>query len=79
MAEPAADYHRGEMDIHEQTNTYHGFLSVSKWVSLGLAAFILFLVMMFCTSAGFLGSAIAAIAVAVIGVIVLREKPNQAH
>lgn len=75
MAEPASDYHRGEMDIHEQTATYHGFLALSKWLSLALAAFLVFAVLLFCTPAGFIGSAVTTVVVTVIGFMLLRSKP----
>ena len=49
MAEPAGDYHRGEMDVHEQASTYSAFLTFSKWGSLALGVGILFFVLLFCT------------------------------
>ena len=79
MAEPASDYHRGEMDIHEQVSTYSAFLTVSKWTSLALAAGLVFLTMFFCTEAGFIGSAAAAVVVAIGGFVLLRAKPDAGH
>lgn len=79
MAEPAADYHRGEMDIHEQVATYNGFLALSKWGSLALAAALVFLVLLFCTKAGFIGAAFTGIVVLVIGVFALRAKKTAGH
>lgn len=43
----ASDYHRGDMDIHEQTATYHLFVLLTKWGSLALAALLVFLVLAF--------------------------------
>ena len=76
MANPAGDYHRGEMDIHEQAGTYHAFLAVSKWLSLAMAATLVFLVIWFCTKAGFLAGAITGLVIAAIGVFALRSKPK---
>jgi Na+/proline symporter len=73
MSEPSAPYHRGEMDIDEQKATYEGFLNLSKWGSLALAAGLVFLILWFCTKAGFLMGLIAGVIVLAIGVFVLRE------
>jgi len=79
MAGPS-DYHRGEMDIAEQTSTFHLVMGMTKWGSLVLASFLLFVVLWFCTpSAGFMGGAIAGLALLVLGIVFLREKPAPAH
>ena len=52
MAGPASDYHRGEMDIHEQASTFQLVMGITKWGSLVMAAFLLFLVLWFCTPRG---------------------------
>ena len=58
MANPSSsDYHRGEMDIHEQSATYAGFMNLTKWGSLILAVGLLFVTLWFCTGTGFLGLA----------------------
>jgi hypothetical protein len=69
-------YHRGEMDIHEQAATFDFVMKLTKWGSLAVAALVLFLVLWFCTAAGFLGAAIAAAVVIAAGVVFLREKPE---
>jgi hypothetical protein len=74
MAEPSHDYHRGEMDIHEQQSTFHGFSLLTKWGSLIFAVGTLFLTLWFCTDAGFLGALISSAVLGVIGFLVLREK-----
>ena len=74
MAETAGDYHRGEMDIHEQVSTYHAFLGISKWFSLALAVTLVFFVLLFTTGVGFLGAAASAFVLLVLGVLFLREK-----
>jgi len=75
----AGDYHRGEMDIHEQAATYAAFGKLTKWGSLTVAVLLLFLTLVFCTPAGFVGSAIAAVVLLALGIVLLREKPVPAH
>jgi hypothetical protein len=75
----AGDYHRGEMDIHEQAATYEAFGKMTKWGSLAVATLLLFITLLFCTKAGFIGSAIAAIVLLAVGVLTLKEKPAAAH
>jgi hypothetical protein len=76
---PSEEYHRGEMDIHEQARTYHSFLILSKWGSLAIITGLLFFALLFCTKTGFIGSAISAIVVATLGILLLREKKNDVH
>ena len=76
----AGDYHRGEMDIQEQAATFNLVMGMTKWGSLVLAAFLLFVVLWLCTpNAGFMGGAIAGTVLLVAGVVFLREKPAPAH
>lgn len=75
----AGDYHRGEMDIHEQTATYVAFGKMTKWGSLAVAVGLLFITLLFCTGAGFIGSAIASVVLLAGGIFFLREKPVPAH
>jgi len=76
----AGDYHRGEMDISEQAATFDLVMGMTKWGSLVLASFLLFVVLWFCVpGAGFMGGAIAGLVLAVLGVVFLREKPAPAH
>jgi hypothetical protein len=72
MAGPASDYHRGEMDISEQTATFALVMGITKWGSLVIAAGLLALVLWFCTGAGFLAGAIAGFVLLVLGIIFLR-------
>ena len=72
MAGQASDYHRGEMDIHEQVSTFHLVMNITKWGSLVLAALLLTLVLWFCTGAGFLAGAISGGVVLVLGILLLR-------
>jgi hypothetical protein len=71
-------YHRGEMDISEQTATFDFFNTLTKWGSLIIGTLVLFLVLWFCTGVGFVGALVTAIVVDVIGVALLREKPQAA-
>ena len=75
----AGDYHRGEMDIHEQTATFEGFGKFTKWGSLAIATLLLTITVWFCTPAGFLPAVGAGIVLAVLGFVFLREKPASAH
>ena len=79
MAGQASDYHRGEMDIHEQVSTFQLVMNMTKWGSLILASLLLTLVLWFCTPAGFLTGVISGGVVAVIGFVLLRSKPDAGH
>jgi hypothetical protein len=74
MATKSGDYTRGEMGIEEHEKTFDGFIKMTKWGSLSLAVLLVLLVLWFCTPAGFFGGAIAAVVVAVLGVLALSEK-----
>lgn len=78
MAGSPSDYQRGAMDIAEQDATYRLVMGLTKWGSLYLAAFLLTVVLLFCTQTGFLGSAGSGVALAVIGTLLLREKKSAA-
>jgi hypothetical protein len=79
MAGPSSDYHRGEMDIAEQNATFHLVMGLTKWGSLVLAAFLLFVIIWFCTTIGFLGGFASGMALLILGIIGLREKPAADH
>lgn len=72
MASQATEYHRGDMDIHEQAKTYEFVMALTKWGSLAVAVLVLFLVLWFCTGAGFVGALATAVVVAVLGGVFLR-------
>ncbi|HEX7885295.1 MAG TPA: aa3-type cytochrome c oxidase subunit IV [Phenylobacterium sp.] len=74
MAGASSDYQRGEMNIAEQTATFHLVMGMTKWGSLYIAASLLFVTLLFCTHTGFPGSAISAVAMAVLGTLLLRDK-----
>jgi hypothetical protein len=79
MAEPAADYHRGEMDIVEQSATYKGFLDWSKWGSLAICAGVLFFALIFCTEASLLQAGGATFVLLVVGILALKDKKTPGH
>lgn len=70
-----SDYTRGEMNIAEQTSTFHLVMGMTKWGSLAIAAVVLWATLLFCTETGFLGSVVSALVLVAIGVVLLREKP----
>lgn len=74
MAEHGAEYHHGDMDIQEHEATFHGFLKLTKWGSLYIAALLVLLTLWFCTPTGFLGAIVSAVVLVVIGTLVLSEK-----
>lgn len=75
----ASEYHRGEMKIDEQVATFHLFNGMTKWGSLALAAILPLLTLWFCTPAGFVPGFITAVVVTVVGIVLLRDKPDAAH
>ena len=79
MAGQSSEYHRGEMDIHEQVSTFHLVMGLTKWGSVVLASWLLTIVLWFCTSAGFLAGASSGLVVLGLGIALLREKPAADH
>ena len=79
MAGKAAEYHRGDQDIHEQQATFHLVMGITKWGSLIIAATVLFLVLWFCTGTGFLGAAFTGAVVLALGITFLRSPPSGGH
>ena len=79
MAEHEAEYHRGDMDVSEQTRTYEVFGELSKWSSLVIGVLVLTLTIWFCTDLGFLGGLIPGIVLFALGVIFLRRGPSESH
>lgn len=78
MAGTPSDYQRGNMDIAEQTATFHLVMGLTKWGSLYISAGLLFFTLLFCTHTGFVGSAISAVVLAVLGTLLLRDKKDAA-
>ncbi len=78
MAGSSSDYHHGEMNVSEQQATFHLVMGMTKWGSLVLAAFLLFVIMWFCTPIGFGGGFAAGAVALVLGIMLLREKRSDA-
>ena len=79
MAGQASDYHHGDQDIHEQVETFHLVMGITKWGSLAIAATVLFLTLWFCTDAGFFSGLISAAVVVALGIVLLRSKSAEEH
>ncbi len=76
----ASDYHRGDMDISEHVSTFALFVNLTKWGSLYLSAFLTWMVLWFCTEAGFFAGFITFVVMAVLGTLLLRDnKAAAAH
>jgi hypothetical protein len=73
-ASMASEYHRGHMDIQEQVSTFKLFNSLTKWGSLYISSFLTWMVLWFCTPAGFVGGLVTFLVLTVLGTLVLREK-----
>ena len=76
MAEPAHDYTRGEMDIHEQKSTFDLFMGLTKWGSLYTAALVLFLSVWLAAGLGFVAGAVSAVVLIAVGYFSLKKKPG---
>ena len=79
MAESGSEFHHGEMNFTEQVRTFHMFNGLTKWGSLTIATLILMLTLWFCVGTGFLPGAISGFVLFALGVIFLRDKPEDAH
>ncbi|MDC7683509.1 aa3-type cytochrome c oxidase subunit IV [Asticcacaulis sp. BYS171W] len=76
-ADHSGDYHKGEMDIHEQAATFDMFTGMAKWGSLVIAVGLLFFTVWFAVKgAGFIPAAISAFVVAVVGFLALKKGAN---
>lgn len=78
MAEHASDFTPGQMDVHQQEASFHGFMLLTKWGALAVASIVPLLVIWFCTDAGFLPALITAVIIAALGIFFLREKDGPA-
>jgi uncharacterized membrane protein len=79
MAGKASEYHRGEMDIHEQQATFQLVMGITKWGSLIIASSLLALVLWFCTGAGFVAGVISGLVVLILGIVLLRSRGGEGH
>jgi len=74
-----ADYVPGEMPIAEQSATFTGVMGMFKWGSLLTAASLAWLVLWFCTPAGFFPGLVVAVIMLAVGIFALRSKPGAGH
>jgi len=74
-----SEYVHGQMDVHQQQNSYELFASLTKWGSLLIAVLLVFLVILTCTKLGFLTALIVAVIAAAVGWFMLKTKPDATH
>ena len=74
-----ADYVHGEMDVHQHRGTYELFGNLTKWGSLNLAVFLVFIVILTCTKLGLITAVIVAAVVGIVGWSLLKKKADPAH
>lgn len=75
----AHDHIHGQMEISEQARTWAVFKVLAKWSTLGVSVLLVFLTLWFCVGTGFIGAAVAAVAITAIGIVALKSKPAPAH
>jgi hypothetical protein len=78
MADHAAEFHHGDMDIHAQQTTFRSVMTATKWSCLTVAVGVLFFTLLFCTEAGFGTAFLTALILTVVGVFALRSR-SSAH
>ena len=61
------------MNVEEQEKTYLGFLGMSKWLALALAAVVLFFTMWLYPRGNFFGAGFATLVLLVVGIYFLRK------
>jgi hypothetical protein len=74
----AKEFHHGDQDAAAKRATYSAFMAMTKWGSLLLAATVAWLVLWFCTPAGFWTGSIVAVFLLIVGWQFLRKKPGPA-
>lgn len=67
------DYVHGSQEISEQAQTFHAFIGLAKWGSLLTAAIVLFLTIWFQPGGSFVGGAISALALLIVGWFFLKS------
>ncbi len=75
-AQPHASDDTASMEITEQRSTYRVFDGLVRWGSLGVAALLLFLTLLFCTRVGFFGALVPTGVMVIAGVVALRKPPT---
>ncbi|MBI1251735.1 MAG: aa3-type cytochrome c oxidase subunit IV [Alphaproteobacteria bacterium] len=73
MADAAHDdYHRGEMNIHDQRSTYHGFMQATLWGSALTVMYVAMFTVAFAIGGGWLAG-LAALAAIGVGIGLLTK------
>ena len=75
-AQPHASDDHASMEITEQRSTYQVFDGLVRWGSLGVAALLLFLTLLFCTRVGFFGALVPTAIMLGAGLFALRKQPT---
>jgi hypothetical protein len=73
------EHNTGDMNISEQTATFHTVVGLLKWGSLAVAATLVLLTFWFCTPAGFLPGFVIALVLVILGAFFLRDKTPAKH
>lgn len=74
MATGHSDYHRGDMEIAEQENTYDGFMDWTVYGGSALIVILLFFILLFAVKLAWFPSLIATFIVGVIIGMALKLK-----
>jgi hypothetical protein len=59
----SGEYHRGEMSVADQRETYSLFNAMIHWGGAGVAALVAFLTIWLCAHAGFVAGAVVALVI----------------
>jgi hypothetical protein len=74
MAAVHAEHHHAQQDVSQQLRTYHGVLLGLRYVVLNFIVIASFLVLAFCTGAGFWGGAFVALAALLVGLYFAKDR-----
>ncbi len=73
MAETAhQDFHRGEMDIKDQRDTFGGFLTVTVWAGALIVMYVAMFTVAFAIGAGWLGGLAALTVIGVAAGVIFK-------
>lgn len=66
----------GPPELLEHERSYHGFLMGARWVAMLTVVALSFLILAFSTNAGFFGALVVAAIELVVGVWLVRDRPQ---
>ena len=69
-----ADHHHARQDVTQQLRTYHGVLLGLRYVVLNFIVIASFLILAFCTGAGFWGGAAVALVFLLVGLWFAKDR-----